>query len=186
MGRPRMGTTLLTTTAVICSGAMSRLRSRPSTSSPSSSPVERSSVCRRKSATRSSPSNTPRTTLVLPTSMASSMGWDCGSAGRCGERAREMVVADRVAARHPPVAPGEALVAVLHPEPLQRLVQRAGAEVHVVLVAVAGVEVDGAQPAQLVGVALSHAHRVVGQPALPVGGDDAPPGVDGQPDAEGL
>src|SRR5215218_9173116 len=58
-------------------------------------------------------------------------------------------------------------VAVLDPEGVELGRERGRAEVEPELVAAAGVQVDAAQGAELVGVAGGHADRVEGQPALP-------------------
>src|SRR5581483_6567578 len=56
-----------------CTRSIRLRENKPSTSSPSSSEVRSRSVCSRQLSTSVLPSNTPRTMLVLPTSMASSI-----------------------------------------------------------------------------------------------------------------
>src|SRR5579871_3528440 len=67
------GTTEPSTMPRICTRSMRLRENKPSTSNPNSSDVRSRSVCSRQLSTSVWPSNTPRTMLVLPTSMAKSM-----------------------------------------------------------------------------------------------------------------
>src|SRR5215467_6134784 len=69
----RTGTTEAIAIASMTPMSIRRCWKRPTISSPTSSAVRSRSVCRRQLWTSVAPSKTPRTMLVLPTSIASSM-----------------------------------------------------------------------------------------------------------------
>src|SRR5262249_17976320 len=107
------GTTDPRTTPRICTRSIRLCAKSPSTSSPSSSDVRSRSVCRRQLWTSVAPSNTPRTMLVLPTSIARSINLgelfdqdipELHQAGRPGPHAvlllAVMLQRERAALRH--------------------------------------------------------------------------------------